>query len=97
VSLGFCLPESLRYGSRTDSDSNRGEPQLALLDFETSLRLRPDGVRDLASLTCALAEIRAECGDFDGAQKGFELAIATAESEYERVSFERTRGQIGTA
>ncbi|GAA5870905.1 hypothetical protein JCM16303_001625 [Sporobolomyces ruberrimus] len=82
---------------RASARQAQGEPQLALLDFETSLRLRPDGVRDLASLTCALAEIRAECGDFDGAQKGFELAIATAESEYERVSFERTRGQIGTA
>lgn len=75
--------------------SHRGESQLALLDFETSLRLRPAGVRELPSLVCALAQIQAECGDVKRARKGFEVAIATAETKYERLAFERARDEAG--
>ncbi|GAA5908742.1 uncharacterized protein JCM6883_004157 [Sporobolomyces salmoneus] len=78
---------------RASARQTQGEPQLALLDFETSLRLRPPGVRELPSLVCALAQIRAECGDIKGAKKGFELAIATAGSKFERQAFERARDE----
>ncbi|GAA5967843.1 hypothetical protein JCM3765_001898 [Sporobolomyces pararoseus] len=76
---------------RASARQAQGEPQLALLDFETFLRLRPAGIRELPSLVCALAQIRSECGDASGARKGFELAIATAGTRYERQAFERAR------
>ncbi|GAA5924787.1 uncharacterized protein JCM15063_005732 [Sporobolomyces koalae] len=76
---------------RASARQTQGEPQLALLDFETSIRLRPPGVRELASLVCALAQIRAECGDRHGAEREFAQAVAIAETEYERIACERAR------
>jgi len=57
----------------------RGDLGLALHDFETAFRLRGEGVRDVATVRAALAELRAACGDLDGAQRDFDRALAVCE------------------
>ena len=59
--------------------ARRGDLGLALHDFETAFRLRGDGVRDVATVRAALAELRAACGDLDGAQQDFDRALAVCE------------------
>ncbi|GAA6012604.1 hypothetical protein JCM10207_009054 [Rhodosporidiobolus poonsookiae] len=55
------------------------EPELALHDFTSAYALRPSQVRDVAALRCTLAELKAECGDRDGAQQDFDMALALSE------------------
>ncbi|GAA6035035.1 hypothetical protein JCM8097_002154 [Rhodosporidiobolus ruineniae] len=57
----------------------QGEYELALLDFTAGFRLRPSTVRDVGALRCASAALKAECGDRDGAQRDFDLALALVE------------------
>ncbi|GAA5828977.1 hypothetical protein JCM11251_004085 [Rhodosporidiobolus azoricus] len=54
----------------------QGEYELALMDLTTGLRLQPPQVKDVAALRCALAQLKAECGDREGAQRDFDMALA---------------------
>ncbi|GAA5911040.1 hypothetical protein JCM8208_003965 [Rhodotorula glutinis] len=64
---------------RASARTAQGDLGLALHDFETAFRLRGDGVRDVATVRAALAELRAACGDLDGAQQDFDRALAVCE------------------
>ncbi|BGP19037.1 hypothetical protein JCM10213v2_007117 [Rhodosporidiobolus nylandii] len=57
----------------------QGEYELALHDFSIAFRLRPPQVRDVGAVRCAVAELKAECGDRDGAQRDFDMALALVE------------------
>ncbi|GAA5973247.1 hypothetical protein JCM11641_003033 [Rhodosporidiobolus odoratus] len=58
----------------------QGEYELALFDFEMAFRLRPPQVRDVGAVRCAVAELKAECGDKEGAQRDFDMAAALVET-----------------
>ncbi|KPV76877.1 uncharacterized protein RHOBADRAFT_51862 [Rhodotorula graminis WP1] len=64
---------------RASARTAQGDLGLALHDFETAFRLRGGGVRDVATVRAALAELRAACGDLDGAQRDFDRALAVCE------------------
>lgn len=74
------LTAPLKDRSRTaKSHIRRGELELALHDYDLALRLRPACVKDVATVRVALAELRAACGDRDGALRDFDLALAVCE------------------
>ncbi|GAA5891383.1 hypothetical protein JCM5296_006507 [Sporobolomyces johnsonii] len=79
---------------RASARQSQGEYELALSDFETGLRLRPAAVKDVGALRCALAEIRVECGDRDGAQRDFDIAVAIGDPG-QRFAFISTREEYG--
>ncbi|GAA6047707.1 hypothetical protein JCM3770_001734 [Rhodotorula araucariae] len=64
---------------RASARTTQGDLGLALHDFETALRLRPVCVKEVASVRAALAELRAACGDREGAQRDFDQALAVCE------------------
>ncbi|GAA5998100.1 uncharacterized protein JCM10292_002323 [Rhodotorula paludigena] len=64
---------------RASARTTQGELELALHDYDLALRLRPACVKDVATVRVALAELRAACGDRDGAQRDFDLALAVCE------------------
>ncbi|GAA6064768.1 hypothetical protein JCM10212_004416 [Sporobolomyces blumeae] len=80
---------------RASARQTQGEPQLALVDFETALRLRPTAIGDSSTLRCALAELRLECDDQPGARRELEQALALAGSAQEREQIEVVRLQLG--
>ncbi|GAA5948965.1 hypothetical protein JCM21900_003156 [Sporobolomyces salmonicolor] len=79
---------------RASARQSLGEYELALSDFETGLRLRPASVKDVGALRCALAEVRAECGDREGTQRDFDMAVAIG-NPGERFAFISTREAYG--
>ncbi|GAA5930672.1 hypothetical protein JCM1841_004733, partial [Sporobolomyces salmonicolor] len=79
---------------RASARQSLGEYELALSDFETGLRLRPASVKDVGALRCALAEVRAECGDREGAQRDFDMAVAIG-NPGQHFAFISTREEYG--
>ncbi|BGO97134.1 tetratricopeptide repeat containing protein [Rhodotorula toruloides] len=69
---------------RASARATQGDFELALHDFETAMRLRPACVRDAPNLRCALAELRIMCGDREGAECEFDLAMAAVAGKKQR-------------
>ncbi|KAJ8296458.1 hypothetical protein OF846_000830 [Rhodotorula toruloides] len=80
---------------RASARATQGEFELALHDFETAMRLRPACVRDAPNLRCALAELRVMCGDREGAEREFDLAMAAAAGKEQRADVLAQRRQHG--
>lgn len=80
---------------RASARATQGDFELALHDFETAMRLRPVCVRDAPNLRCALAELRIMCGDREGAERDFDLAMAAAAGKEQRADVATQRRQHG--
>jgi predicted RNA polymerase sigma factor len=92
----FLSLSSLLLSALTPRPSlRRGEPHLALLDITSGLRLKPTEVKDVANVQCLLGELRAQCGDNDGAQRAFDLALALTEHTEQRKAILSSREQTG--
>lgn len=80
---------------RASARATQGDFELALHDFETAMRLRPASVKDEPNLRCALAELRIMCGDREGAEREFDLAVAAATTKTQRADVVAQRQQHG--
>ncbi|BGP22234.1 tetratricopeptide repeat containing protein [Rhodotorula toruloides] len=80
---------------RASARATQGDFELALHDFETGMRLRPPCVRDAPNLRSALAELRIMCGDREGAEREFDLAMAAAAGREQRADVVAQRRQHG--
>lgn len=67
----------------------------SLSDFVRGMKHRPKIVKESADFRFALATLRAEGGDFAGATKDFDFAIALSIKPEEKFVYQTTRESYG--